>query len=69
MVCAAMKLDVSVRPVTSHIAGLVENRTGLSGKRIGYKFLSRLNWPVQISPRDARASNVKFTDRARRYGL
>src|ERR1700729_2820195 len=32
MVCAPMKLDVSVWPVTSHIAGLVENRAGIGGK-------------------------------------
>ena len=69
IVDAAEKFDRAIRQPARAVAGLVEPRIFVGGKRIAHKTRSRLLWKFHVAARDSRAADVDFTGLSGRHGF
>jgi hypothetical protein len=60
MVETVKKFERAIRQTSHQIAGAIHTRTGLRRERIGHEAFARELWPVQISPRQAVAADMKL---------
>ncbi|SAK78688.1 hypothetical protein AWB80_04812 [Caballeronia pedi] len=65
MIVTAEKLDIAIEAITREVAGTVHARA--RNERIVEEALGGEFRPVQIAARHARATDMKFADRARRH--
>ena len=67
LIDASKELDVAIRPIPHYIASLVETRSGALAERAGNKVRCSQIRPIQIAPRQAVASHVKFSGNPNGY--
>src|SRR5215831_19884188 len=66
---AANEVELSVSRPPHRITCSIQTLAGFLAERMGNKFFCRQIWPVDISPRQSRASDEEFAGHARRHKL